>query len=295
MAGDCLRYPGSLKLWLVCVILALGLLFQIGCGRQQAQPLSPPPPRVSAEPVLVYCGNSMRTPMEELAQTYGAEKGVKVEITYNDSGALLLMIEQTGKGDLYVCHDPFLYMLEGKQLGHGCTVAVLTPVIVVQKGNPKEIRGLTDLGREGLSLVMTDYEHSTLGNMLPTIFGKVGNEADIRRNIRTTVRSGGEAANSVSIGRFDAALVWNAVAFLRSDKLDVVPIAPELLPVPGVDAVTSATGHSYDIGTIRVTIAVLNCSARPKAAEAFLDFVASEQGKKVFKDFGFTPLREPQK
>jgi len=28
---------------------------------------------------------------------------------------------------------------------------------------------------------------------------------------------------------------------------------------------------------------------------AFLDFVATEQGRKVFKDFGFTPLREPQK
>jgi len=270
--------------------LLLGLLIALApaAGCKRAEP-------TETQPLLCYVGGTMRPAMEELIRLYKDRTGQEVQLDYGDSGSLLIRIENEKKGDLYVCHDPFLYILEGKKLGHGRAVAALTPVIVVQKGNPKEIRGLSDLGRERLSLIMTDFEHSTLGNMLPLLFGKAGNEADIRRNIRTTVRSGGETANSVGIGRFDAALVWDAVAFLRRDKLDVVPIAPELLPVPGVDAVTSATGHSYDVGTIRVTVAVLNCSARPKAAEAFLNFVATEQGRKVFKDFGFTPLREPQK
>jgi molybdate transport system substrate-binding protein len=270
--------------------LLLGLLIALapvtGCERSE--------PTETEGPLLCYVGGTMRPAMEELVRLYKDRTGQEVQLDYGDSGSLLIRIENEKKGDLYVCHDPFLYVLEGKKLGHGRTVAALTPVIVVPKGNPQAIRVLSDLGREGLSLIMTDFEHSTLGHMLPVIFGKAGNEADIRRNIRTTVRTGGEAANSVGIGRFDAALVWNAVAFLRRDKLDVVPIAPDLLPVPGVDAVTSATGHSYDIGTIRVTVAVLNCSARPEAAEAFVDFVASEDGRKVFEDFGFTLLKEPQ-
>ena len=83
-------------------------------------------------------------------------------------------------------------------------------MIVVQKGNPKNIRGIKDLTRKDVSLILTDYEKSTLGRILSTIFKKAGIDFDAFNKSKKieTHRSGGFAANSVKMGKFDASIVW---------------------------------------------------------------------------------------
>ena len=71
-------------------------------------------------------------------------------------------------------------------------------------------------------------------------------------------------------GNADATIVWNAVANLRPEKLDVVRIDKHL-PAPNVDAVTSATGKSYVLTPMRVTVATLTCSEHAKAAKKFAE------------------------
>ena len=239
--------------------------------------------------LLCYVGGTMRPAMEKLVERYRQQTGQEVRLDFGDSGGLLIRIENEQRGDLYVCHDPFPTMLENKKLGESRVVAALTPVIVVPKGNPKNIRGLPDLGNEGVRLIVTDFERSTLGHILPVMFPKTGREQAIRKNIVTTVRSGGQAANAVMAGTLDAAIVWNAVAFLRREKLDAIPIAQEHCPRPVVDAVTSATNKLWDVSRINVGIAVLNCSRRRQAAAKFAEFVASERNREVFNGLGFTP------
>jgi len=256
----------------------------VGCERKPA----------GKEPLLCYVGGTMRPAMEELVKLYKEKTGQDVQLDFGDSGGLIIRIENEKKGDLYVCHDPFLMALQDKKLGDGLAVATLTPVIVVPKGNPKNIRGLADLGNEGVRLIVTDFEYSTLGHMLPVMFQRSGAEERIRKNIVTAVRQGGQAANNVAVGDFDAGIVWNAVAFLRQDKLDAIPIGPEHLPRPELDAITSATNKVYDIGCIKVTIAVLNCSQQQEAARAFMDFVASPTGAEVFGRLGFSPAPPPK-
>jgi len=207
-----------------------------------------------------------------------------------DSGALMIRIQTQEVGDLYVSHDPFLDMLMAKGLGHqGWTMAVVTPVIVVPKGNPKNIKSVKDLARPGLKLGMSDPEKSTVGRILPVIFGKAGLREQIEANIVKRSRGGGAVANWVSIGDVNAAIIWDAVAFLRKDKLDVVTIDPQYAAIPGVDAVTSATNKSYDIGRIKVTIASLKCSKQPGAAGKFAEFAVAHRSVFV-DDFGFSPV-----
>jgi ABC-type molybdate transport system substrate-binding protein len=64
----------------------------------------------------VYCGVSMRPPMEELADLYREETGTKIEFLYSDSGNLLSQAGLTGKGDIYICHDPFMAAARSKGL-----------------------------------------------------------------------------------------------------------------------------------------------------------------------------------
>ena len=125
--------------------------------------------------------------------------------------------------------------------------------------------------------------------MLGTIFSKVNIDFDKLNETKKihTNRSGGYAANFVMTGNADATMVWNAVAHLRSDKLDVITIDDQL-PVPFVDAVTSATGITYNLTPMRVTAATLTCSSKPAASAKFLEYLASEEASRLFKEFGFT-------
>ncbi len=240
-------------------------------------------------PLLVLVGGTMRPVMERLASEYTEKTGKEVDIDSAGSGELLIRIETQEKGDLYVCHDPFQRMLMRKGLGvEGWTLAVVTPTIVVAEGNPKGIKGVPDLAGDGLKLAMTHPTHSTTGWIIPTIFEKAGKREEIEANIVKRTRGGGSAANLVAIGDVDAAIVWNAVAHLREDKLDAVPIAAEHEPIPGVDAVTSATDRSYDIGRIKVTMALLECSRQKPAARDFAEFVLKHQGL-FTEEFGFSP------
>lgn len=263
------------------VVLAGTLL--AACGESDSGQPKP------GEPLHCYVGGTMRPVMEKLAKLYQAQTGQKVDIDSAGSGELLIRIQTQQVGDLYVSHDPFLDMLMAKGLGRrGLTMAVVTPVMVVPKGNPKGIKSVKDLARPGLKLGMTDPNMSTAGHIIPVIFDKAGLREQIEANIVKRSRGGGQAANWVSIGDVDAAIVWNAVAHLRSDKLDAVPIDPDCALIPGVDAVTSATKKVYDIGRIKVTIASLKCSKQPEAAAKFAEFVVANRS--VFTgEFGFSP------
>lgn len=234
----------------------------------------------------------MRPPLEELAGLYEEETGERILIDYGDSGELLIRIRVARRGDLYVCHDPFANALMKQKLGAQVwTVASLQPVIVVPKGNPKRILGLRDLAREGIRLGLTDERYSTLGHLCPVMFDRVGLRDQIEKNVVTRQRMGGQIANMVEIGSLDAGMAWDAVVHARLDKLDAVPIEPEYRLRPGVDAVSTATFGHVDQSYIRVTIAVLSCSRRQRAARNFAEFVASERGQAVFDRHGFSGAR----
>lgn len=245
-------------------------------------------------PLICHVGGTMRPVIQELGRMYEKETTRKIEINSAGSGELLAHIESHKEGDLYVCHDPFLDILMKRSLGvEGWVVCELTPVIVVQKGNPRNIKSLRDMAGPDVSLVLTDFRKSTLGWMLPGIFEKAGidlEELRTRGDFRT-FRRGGQAANVVKSGNADAAIVWNAVAHLRKDALDIIPIAAENLPVRGVDTVTTATKRIYPLIPVRVTIATLKCSDEPEGARRFARFVASQRASKVFEQFGFTKTK----
>jgi len=248
------------------------------------------------EPLLCYVGGTMRPAMEELKKTYEAKSGKKIEFNQGESGTLIAQIGETHKGDLYVCHDPFQAGLKNKGFEAASWVmASVRPVIVVPKGNPKKIAGLKDLGQKGMRVILTHPEYSTLGHMVPLMAKKADAWDAIKANVVSETRSGGEAANAVALGTADASLVWNAVAFLRMDKLDTVSISPDFQLQRGVDAVTTATFGALDMGNIRVSISTLSCSKQPEDAKAFAEFAASAEAQPVWEKYGFSPAQQPDK
>ncbi len=266
--------------------LALGLvvLAGAGCGRESA--VKPG----AKDPLLCYVGGTMRPAMEELGRRYEAQTGQPVLFDYADSGTLIIKMEQTRRGDLYVAHDPFHEAVLRRGLGtRGWTVAAVTPVIVVPRGNPKGIAGFKDLARPGLRVILSHPTYSTAGWVIPIIARRAGVETALESNVVSRTRAGSEAANAVVIGTADAAICWNAVAHLRSKDLEVIPIEAVFQPRRDVDAITTATYGRLEMDYIRVTVSALSFSTQPEAALAFGRYLASPEAAQVWREFGFTP------
>src|SRR6516165_7832747 len=67
-------------------------------------PFSPREP-ASAEPLLVYCAEALRAPMEATARDYQREVGQQVYVDFGPSQALLSKLQLTKKGDLFLPAD----------------------------------------------------------------------------------------------------------------------------------------------------------------------------------------------
>ncbi|MBN1759647.1 MAG: molybdate ABC transporter substrate-binding protein [Chitinispirillaceae bacterium] len=238
--------------------------------------------------LLCYVGGTMRPAMEKLAKEFYLKTGITVDIDYSSSGEALIKVRQTGKGDVIVVHDPYEGALRKDSLADMVwNVATLSPVIVVPKGNPKNITGLKDLVTPGMRVVLSDKKYSTLGYIIAAMSRKAGMEHALDSVTVTMTRGSAGAADAVALGTADAAIVWNAVAALRSEKLDTVSVEQKYRIPAGVDAVTSATFGTIDLGVTKIIVASLATSKDKKAARQFGAFLASEEARKVWRDMGF--------
>jgi len=232
----------------------------------------------------------MRPAMEKIIKLYEKKTGARIDVDYAESGTQMIKVKETGKGDLLVVHDPFLGAAKKQGLADtGWTVARLEGEIVVPKGNPMKIAKFSDLAKPGIRLILTDSTYSTLGHVVNVMANKSGCRDKLLANVITRTKSSGEAANAVAMGNADAAIVWNAVAFLRKNKLDAMPIEAGLQPVKNVDAITSATFGAIDMSNIHVVIMSLACSKQKAAARQFAEFTASPEAAAVWVSEGFSP------
>ncbi len=234
--------------------------------------------------VLVLCGGSMRAALEEVIKDYRAVSSDNVMMTVGGSGELCAQMKFTHKGDVYVCHDPFMPWAAEQGLIHEWrTVARFWPAIVVPKGNPDGIKGLADLARPGLKIGIGDTRYSTSGVITKELLKNAPFGDAVRRNVRMETKGHQKRATDVTLGILDAAIIWDAVAFLFRDKLDVIPIEKTY-----VDAVTSATFGRCDLRNINVTTGVTSYARDKEHVRKFYQYLTTE-GLAVFEKHGFSP------
>ncbi|MBN1674768.1 MAG: substrate-binding domain-containing protein [Kiritimatiellae bacterium] len=228
--------------------------------------------RRGGEEVLVLCGGSMRALLEEVIACYRTVSDDAVLATYGGSGELCAQLQQTGRGDLYICHDPFMPWAEKQGLiARWATLGYMDVVIVVPKGNPKAIRGLADLARPGLRLGVGSHAYSTSGAITKSMLDKLPYGAAIRDNVRMESRAHQQRCTDVAMGMLDASIVWNVVARRFADKLDIMPI-----PAHHIDAVTSATYGESDLRNVKVTVGIVRGAKDREAVQRFYAFAVGE-------------------
>ena len=154
--------------------------------------------------------------------------------------------------------------------------------IMVQKGNPKNIESLIDLGRIDIRISMPNPAYEDIGKLIEQAYVKVGGE-ELKNTIMVNkVKDSStyltqihhrQSPMRILYNQSDAAPVWFSEAYYQ--QLIHHPI--EWVNIPDKENITAA----YIAG-------VLKLAPHPQAAKDFLAFLISPIAKSIYKKYGFT-------
>lgn len=270
---------------LAMALLATSIVLVSGC-----QPRTPPatgqqPPVTKAmapdpqRTLTVFAGSGTKPGLDALARLYEERAGVKVEITYGGSGAVLNQFAQEQFGDVYVPgSDDFMDKAEKKDaiLKQTRTILVyLVPVINVPKGNPQGIQEVSDLTREGLRVVVGEPETVCIGEITKGVLEEEGLWEKLRPRLANYGNSCEAVLQSLLTGEADVVIGWDVFARQHPDQIESIPLKAKSARVRHIPG------------------AVIKWSRQPEAAGEFIGFLASEEAKRVWEEHGYTVQAPP--
>lgn len=237
--------------------------------------------RWALEPeILLFSGAMLRPAIEDTIKRFEEREGVRVTPVYNGCGILVSQMKAGEKPDAYFsCDVKFMDMVQDRFL-EGAVVSANEMVILVQKGNPKNIAGLADLTKPGMRLGLGEPEKSALGFLTKALLDAEGLSQAIADsgNLKLNSATGDFLVNQLKAGSLDAVVVYQSNAMAAkstADDCDIVTIGRP-------DAIAA---QPY---------AVARESEHKRLLERFLEACVSEQGKKAFVDHGFRwELKDP--
>jgi len=244
------------------VLIGMVLLIAIGgCTTEEQKAIN------------AFCGSASKPAMEEAAESFKRETGIKVYLNFSGSGIMLSQMKISKSGDLYIPGSPD-YMLMAKKDGvvepeSVKIISYLVPAILVQEGNPKNIKALADLARPGIEVGIGNPEAVCVGLYAYEVLEYNNLLAEVESNIITHAESCSKTASFVALKSVDAILGWRVFSEWH-ETIDVIYLEPEQIPrlsyIPG--AISTFTENRED-------------------AQKFLDFLVSGQGQEIFRKWGY--------
>lgn len=228
--------------------------------------------------LLIYVAAGVREALEDIAAAYSLqypEDRVELKFAFNNSGRLLSQIELSGEGELYISSDD-LFMEKACSKGlvrEWSRAALFIPAIVIPRGNPAGISGLSDLARPGLRIILAE-DSTAMGGAAERILQKNGLYDAVSENVAARVATAPQVALSIALGQGDAGITGRNSVGELGDKVEIIAIPSE------------QNTFSY------ISVGVLESAAYPEQAQDFLQFVLSPTGQDIFKVRGFGPLEE---
>jgi accessory colonization factor AcfC len=214
--------------------------------------------------------------MREAAKVFGEKKGIKVEIkagptpTWKDQA--MKDADLIFSGSEYMMTDFVQKDLPGLIDTSTILTLYLRPsAILVRPGNPKGIKGIKDLARHSLRILVVQGAGQV--GMWEDVAGRTGNVKlvdAVRRNIGFFAPNSAEAKKLWGTDlSYDAWLIWTIWQKESPASADLINIEPE-------NTVYRSCG-----------IAITNRSERKALAKEFVDFVRSTAGQAIFVKWGW--------
>ncbi len=235
-----------------------------------------------AEELLLFCGAAFKKPMDEIVNLYEQRTGAKVRAAY---GAVKIVMSQAmlaKQGDVLVVPSPdIMAMVVKKGVVYSNSIknfSYAVPAILVQKGNPKNIKGLKDLLRDDVRFAMANPENVYIGMLAAEIFDGSLSHAEkdsLKRKVVTYAEDISKLTTYLIMNQVDAILGFDFLKGWNPDKTDIVKLKKE-------EIIRIGTGQ----------IGVMTYSRDKEKAEKFIKFLISEDGQNIIRQYGYIVTEE---
>lgn len=223
----------------------------------------------------IFSSGAVAPPIKECSEMFKAQHGTEFRFRIGKGEVLIEEIAKSKKGDILTCGAEFLLdIAENKGLIIGNTrksLGTRKSAILVQTGNPKNIRTISDLTKREIRVGIS--VGGCLLGVWDDIATKAGLTEQIRKNITETAEGCGELIALINTKKVDAVLGWDAFKKLAEETMEV-------LELPEGIQVHRSTG-----------VAVIKYTKNAKLAERFIDFLVSDEGRKVYEENGWHRIR----
>ena len=250
------------------VLAAVTALFGVGTASCADDAAEKPGATGGGGDILVFAAASLTAAFTELGDAFMVEHpDANVTFNFASSSDLVTQIGEGAPADVYASAD-LSNMAKLTDAGNNATEPVVFATnllsIIVAPGNPKGITGVTDLTNEDLIVVVCASE-VPCGKYAAQIFENAGvtvTPKSLEENVKAVV-------SKVTLGEADAGIVYETDVLAAGDDADAVAI-PAAINV-----------------LAQYPIAVTRGAANAAGAQAFIDFVVSEQGQMILSSYGF--------
>lgn len=246
-------------LWAVPV-LALAALGASSCGADRASSSS------TDRTVTVFAASSLTAPFREIAAEFeAAHPGSSVTLVVAASSELVARIDQGAPADVLATADvASMKRLADGTIGSPREFATNHLEIIVGVGNPKGITSLADLAKPGITFVSADVS-VPIGKYARQVLDRAGvtvTPKSLEANVKAIV-------TKVTLGEADAGIVYVTDVIAAGSKAQGVAIPADVNV------------------TARYPIGVPAKASHAAAAEEFVAFVLSGDGRRILAKFGF--------
>jgi len=267
------------------ILLVAGALLIAGCTTTQSGTIPASTPTITPvvtstpgspqESILVYAGAGLKAPLDEIGPVFTKKYGIAVQYNYGGAGTLVSQMNLSKKGDVFMPGSTVEFKTAKDQglVNTSQIVAYHVPVIVVQKGNPKNITSIRDFARPGLKIALGDVNATAIGKAGAKMFQNFNITGAVEKNVVTRTPTINELTVIMNLGQADAAL-------LTLDQVN-----PDTM-----DAITIPLGDNVVLIT---PIGATTFTQNSDAANKFVNFVASDEGKAFFAKHGFPIYPDP--
>jgi len=203
------------------------------------------------------------------AQFEKANPGVTVKFNYNGSSSLATSINQGAPADVFAAAAPQnmkTVTVSGNAAGTPQTFSRNTAEIMVEKGNPQDIKSVKDLADPKIKVAVCAPE-VPCGAVAQEVFKKAGVSV---KPVSEETNVGG-VVTKVTLGEVDAGIVYVTDVKANEGKAGGVPIPSDQ------NAITE-----YPIAQVKG-------APNASGAKAFISYVLGPNGQKVLASFGFMP------
>jgi molybdate transport system substrate-binding protein len=229
----------------------------------------------SAKPeLLIYCGITMIRPMSEISQAFEKRENVKITLAQGGSEDLYQSARKSGVGDLYLPGEPSYrakHLKEGL-LGEVVTVGYNQMALIVQKGNPKQVKAdPKELLRRDLTVILGNAESGSVGQEAKSILDSLGHLPQGDQGNRLSCPDSRSLMNSMRKKEADLTMSWRATGFFADNAaaVDTIDLDPKLAKPQAL------------------LLNLLTSSRSPDLARRFMSYAAGTEGQAVFRKHGF--------